>query len=190
MGLMGIVGYGIGQDPLPHLIVVDLVVHSVMGLLLLSTPEVTNEPDSFTGEDEGSSDGSLAGRDQGEAGVVTTVGLLVLAGVCAQDMIAALETLVVGEQDDALGIGVQLVGGLLDGREALIDLCQGLVAEVVCLLDVGLDVLVGAVEVGYDGGGKGLVGRVAKLDGLCAVWVRLEGLDTVVNNVVTIQVLC
>lgn len=161
-----------------------------MGLLLLRAEEVTNEPDGLAGEDEGSSDCSLAGGDQGEAGLVAAVGLLVLAGVGAPDMVAALEALVVWEQDNALGIGIQLVGGLLDDREPLIDLGQCLVAEVVGLLDIGLDILVGAVEVGYNGSGKGLVGRVADLDGLCAVRVRFERLDAIMDNVVIVQVLC
>lgn len=183
-----IVGRGIGHNPL--LIVVDLVVHGVVSLLLLRAQEVTNEPDSLAGEDKSSSDGGLAGGDQGEAGVAATVGLLVLAGVGAPDVVASLETLVVWEQDNALGIGVQLVGGLLDDREALVDLGQGLVAQVVCLLDVGLDILIGTVEVGHDGSGKCLVGRVAELDGLGAVGVRLERLNAIVDNVVTVQVLC
>lgn len=181
-------GCGVGHKSL--LIVVDLVVHSIVGLLLLRVEEVTNESDGLAGEDEGSSDGSLAGGDQGEAGLTAAVGLLVLAGVGAEDMVAALDALVVWEQDNALGIGVQLVGGLLDDRETLIDLGQCLVAEVVCLLDIGLDILVGAVEVGYNGGGKGLVGRVAELDGLRAVRVRLERLDAIMDNVVIVQVLC
>lgn len=181
-------GCGIGHKSL--LIVVDLVVHSIVGLLLLRAEEVTDESDSLAGDDEGSSDGSLAGGDQGEAGLVAAVGLLVLAGVGAPDMVAALKALVVWEQDNALGIGVQLVGGLLDDRETLIDLGQCLVAEVVGLLDIGLDILVGAVEVVDNGSGKGLVGRVAELDGLCAVRVRLERLDAIMDNVVVVQVLC
>lgn len=149
-------GCGIGHNPI--LIVVDLVVHSIVGLLLLRAQEVANESDSLAGEDEGSGDGSLTGGDQGEAGLIATVGLLILAGVGGQDVVAALEALVVWEQDNALGVGVQLVGGLLDDREALVDLGQCLVAEVVRLLDVGLNILVGAVEIGHNGGGKGLVG--------------------------------
>lgn len=181
-------GCGIGHNPI--LIVVDLVVHSIVGLLLLRAQEVANESDSLAGEDEGSSDGSLAGGDQGEAGLIATVGLLILAGVGGEDVVAALEALVVWEQDNVLGVGVQLVGGLLDDREALIDLGQCLIAEVVRLLDVGLNVLVGAVEIGHDGSGKGLVSRVAELDGLRAVRVRLERLDAIMDNVVTVQVLC
>lgn len=185
--IIGNRGCEIGHNLL--LVVVDLV-HSIVCLLLLRAQEVTNESDSLTSNDEGSSDGSLASGDQSEAGLIATVGLLVLAGVGGPDVVAALEALVVGEQDKALGVGIQLVGGLLDDRKALVDLGQCLVAKVVCLLDVGLDILVGPVEVGDNGGGKGLVGRVAELDGLCTVGVRLERLDSVVNNVVIIKVLC
>lgn len=171
------------------LIVVDLVVHSVVGLLLLRAEEVSDKSDGLASKNESSGDSGLAGRDQSEAGITAAVGLLILVRVEAKDVVAALEALVVWEQDDALGVGVQLVCGLLDGREPLVDLGQRLVAEVVCLLDVRLDILVGAVEVGHDGSSKGLVGRVAKLDRLSAIRVGLERLDAIVDNVITDQVL-
>lgn len=76
-------------------------------------------------------------------------------------MVLALQTLGVGQEDEGLGVVVELGGGLLDNGQLLVELVEGLVAECVGAVDVGGDVLVGAGEPGKDGGGKGLVGGVA-----------------------------
>lgn len=119
-------------------------------------------------------------EDGGDGGLalanVALFGLLLGLGVeDVENVVAALETLVDGEEDDGLGVVVELAGGLLDDGEALVDAVQGLVADGVDALDVGRDVLVGLGEVGDDGDGKGLVGRVAELDGLLGVGVGVDG---------------
>src|SRR4051812_27342516 len=86
------VNCGIGHTTL---LIVDLVVHSIVGLFLLCAKEVPDHSDSLASEDKGSSNSGLAGGDQSKTVVTAAVGLLVLAGVGAQDMVPALETLVV-----------------------------------------------------------------------------------------------
>lgn len=53
-----------------------------------------------------------------------------------EDVLLALESLLVGEKNQSTGIVVQVIGGLLDNGEALLDAVQGLVAKGVGLLDV------------------------------------------------------
>jgi hypothetical protein len=48
-----------------------------------------------------------------------------------------LESLLVGEQNQSTGIVVEVISGLLDDGEALLDAVQGLVAKGVGLLDIG-----------------------------------------------------
>lgn len=169
-------------------LVVNLVVGGMLSLLLLLAQEVSNELDCVTGQDEGGGDRSLA--RQNEARTIIAASLLVLAGVDVQDVVLALESLVVGEQHETLGVRVQLTSGFLDHGPPLIDLGQCLVAKVVGFLDVRLDVLVGAGQVRQDGTGESFIGRTAQLEGLLAVRVRLESLDAVVNKRVVVQVLC
>lgn len=54
-----------------------------------------------------------------------------------EDVLLALESFLVGEQNQSTGIVVEVIGGLLDDGEALFDAVQGLVAKAVGLLDVG-----------------------------------------------------
>lgn len=108
--------------------------------------------------------------------------LLDLGRVHLEDVILGLQAGVVGKQDDALGAGVELVGGLLDEGSLLVHLGEGMVAEAVGLDEVGTNELKRAVEVRDERLGEGLVGRVAELNGLLAVRVLLEGGDAVVDD--------
>jgi hypothetical protein len=78
--------------------------------------------------------------------------LLILRGVDMENMVLALQALSVGQQDETFGFVVEFVGGLLDDGEMLIDAVEGLVAELIGLLDVGRGVLVGLMNAVLDDG--------------------------------------
>lgn len=166
-----------------HLLV-DLLLGNLGGLSLLGGQEGTDPAQGLVANDEGSGDSSLA--------LTNKAGLLLLLGFGAvdlEDVVTALNTLVVGEEDQALGIIVQLGGGLLDDGEAGIDVVERLVANRVDTLNVGRNVLVRLGEVGEDGGSEGLVGRVTELDGALGVTVALDGADAVVDQRVVEEML-
>jgi hypothetical protein len=62
------------------------------------------------------------------------------------------------EPDEALGVGIELAGGLLDGWEALVETREGLVAELIDARDIRAYILVRLGDVREDVGRKGLVG--------------------------------
>lgn len=163
---------------------VDLVVDGLTSLGLLGMEEAAKPRQSLVADDENGGDGGLSVGDES-----CLLVLLVLAGIHLEDVLLALEALGVGQEDQILGLIVEVVGGLLDNGELLIDAIEGLVAEVVDLGNVRRDVLVRLGEPRDDGGGKGLVGSVAELDGLLAVLVGLEGVDAVANDGVVQEVL-
>lgn len=112
--------------------------------------------------------------------------LLGLGVVDAEDVVAALEALVVREQDQALCVIVNLRGGLLDDGETLVDAVESLVTQRVGTLDIrdeiGRECVVGLGEVRKDGYSKGLVGRVAELDGSLSVRVAGDSCDAVADE--------
>lgn len=163
------------------------VIDMLVGVLSSVTQQVSDKLESLDGDDESGSECGLS--SQNETGTIVAAQILVFSGVDVNNVVPALESFVVRKKDEALGVRVQLPGGLLDNRPPLVNLGQGLIAEIVGLQDVWLDVLVGLGQVGQDGGGKGFVRGVTELEGLLAVWVRLEGLDAVVDNRVGSQVL-
>lgn len=171
-----------------RILIVDLVVDMLVSLLALLSQEIPNELESFNGDDESGGECGLAGQEKARAVVSSKV--LVFARVDINHVVPTLKRLGVGKKDKALCLRIQLAGRLLDNRPPLVDFCQGLVAEVVRLLDIWLDILVGLGQIGQDGGSKGLVGGVAELKGSLAVGIRLEGLDAVVDDRVARQVLC
>lgn len=146
--------------------------------------EAAEPGQSLVADDKDRGDGSFAVCDK--SGLLV---LLVLAGVNLKDVLLALKAHGVGHEDQALGVIVEVGGGLLDDGELLIDAVEGLVAEGVGLLNVRRDILVRLGKPGNDGSSKGLVGSVAELDGLLAVLVGLEGVDTVANDGVVQKVL-
>lgn len=151
-------------------LLVNLLLDLLSDLGLLDGDVAAGECQSLVGDlEEGGGDGLALSE-------VALLGLLLGLGVVdVEDVGAALEALVVGEEDDGAGVVVDLGRGLLDDGEALVDLGESLVAQGVGALDVGRDVLVGAGEVGEDGDGKGLVGRVAELDAALGVGVGVDG---------------
>lgn len=168
----------------PWRLVVDLLIDHVLGLLLLVVDDVANPDNKFTGGDKGGSDKGLAVCNN-----VLTADLLLLLAERLQNVVLGFETSANGQGNDALGTGVQLLGGLLDDGEALVNLGQGLVAEVVCLFGIGAQVSPRTSEVREKRLGKGLVGRVAVDQGLLADGVVPEGNDTVVYYRVIQEVL-
>lgn len=121
--------------------------------------EAAEPGQSLVANDEDGGNGSLAMGDESSLLV-----LLVLGAVNLEDVILALQALVVGKQDQTLGLIVKVVGRLLDNGKSLIDAVQSLVTDGVGLLDVGRDVLVRPGKPGQHGSGKSLVGSVAELD--------------------------
>lgn len=115
--------------------------------------------------------------------------LLGLRRVDFENVVAALDTLVVGEEDDVLGVVVEIRGGLLDNGETLIEGVERLVAKRVGTLDVRRDVLVRLGEVREDGSSEGLVGRVAEGNGALSDAVGLDGGDAIGDQRVVEEVL-
>jgi hypothetical protein len=68
---------------------------------------------------------------------------------------------------------VDLLSGLLDDGESLVNAVEDRIPQGIDLFDVRRDVLVGLGEVGNDGSSEGLVSGVAELDGALAVFVGL-----------------
>ena len=79
-----------------------------------------------------------------------------------------------GKLDDGLSIVDELIGGLLDNRELLVEPRERLVTQVVGLLDVWRDVLVWALEVAEEGSAEGLVHLLGHLKESLAVGVGLD----------------
>lgn len=165
-------------------LLLDLVVDGLGGVGLLGGEQPAEPAQRLVADDEGGGDGGLAVGDD-----AALLRLLDLGGVDFEDVVAALETLVEGEEDQATGVAVELAGGLLDGGEALVEAVERLVADGVGSLDVGRDVLVGPGEPGQDGAGKGLVGRIAEFDGALAEVVGLDDVDAVADEGVVGQML-
>ena len=82
-----------------------------------------------------------------------------------------------GPEDPGLDSLVNGLGLLLDNGEVAVDSLEGLLAQLVCLVDVGLSVLVGSLEVALDRLAEAGVGAVHDINGLLAVGVGLEGVD-------------
>lgn len=139
-------------------LVVDLLVGHVLSLLFPRVEESANPVESLTSDGKDSAHERLAVNEQ-----ALTPELLALGRVNAQHVLLALHSLVVGEEHEALGVGVELVRGLLNDGESLVDPREGLVPKLVGPFYVGNDVLVRLAEVGHDGLGEAPVRRVAKL---------------------------
>lgn len=166
-----------------HLLV-NLLLGNLGGLSLLGGQEGADPAQSLVADDEGSGNSSLA--------LTNKASLLLLLGlgtVDLEDVVAALDTFVVGEEDQALGVVVQLGGRLLDDGEGGIEAVEGLVANGVRTLNVGRNVLVWLGEVGEDRSSEGLVSRVTELEGALGVLVALDGGDAVVDQRVVEEML-
>ncbi len=146
------------RDSVARQLLVNLLLDLLGDLGLLDSDVAAGEGECLVADLEDGGDGGLA-----LAQVALLRLLLGLGAVDVKDVVATLEALIVGQEDEGLGVAVELGGGLLDNGEALVDAGQRLLAERVGALDIRRDELVGLGEVGEDGGGKGLVGRVAEL---------------------------
>jgi hypothetical protein len=82
-----------------------------------------------------------------------------------------------GPEDPGLDSLVNGLGLLLDDGEVAVNGLEGLLAQLVCLVDIGLSVLVGSLEVTLHRFAKAGVGAVHDINGLLAVGVGLEGVD-------------
>ncbi len=154
----------------PENLLVNLLLDLLGDLSLLDSDVAAGKGEGLVADLEEGGDGGLA------LAQVALLGLLLgLGAVDLEDVVAALEALVVGQEDEGLGVAVELGRGLLDDGEALVDAGQRLLAERVGTLDVRRDELVGLGEVGQEGGGKGLVGRVAELERALGVGVGVDG---------------
>lgn len=151
-------------------LLVNLLLDLLSDLGLLDGDVAAGEGERLVGDLDEGGDGGLALAQVALLGV-----LLGLGGVDLEDVVAALDALVVGQEDEGLGVAVELGGGLLDEGEALVDARQRLLAEGVGARDVRRDVLVRLGEVRQDGRGERLVGRVAELERALSVGVGVDG---------------
>lgn len=141
------------HGPLSCHLLVDLLLGRIGSFALLDSNKAAQPSQRLVANNKSRGDGSLALGDD-----ALLLELLELGGVDLEDVLLALEPLLVGEQDQSTGVVVEVISGLLDDGEALFDAVQGLVAKGVGLLDIGRDEAIGSRKVGDDGGGKGLVG--------------------------------
>lgn len=165
-------------------LLVDLLLDGGGGLCLLGGQEAAQPAQSLVADNKGSRDSGLALAHE-----ALLLDLLGFAGVDLEHVVAALKALVVREQDQAAGIVVQIGGGLLDNGEALVDAVEGLVTKGIGASDVRRDVLVRLGEPGKDGSSKGLVGRVAELQGALSVLIGLDGVNAVADQGIGEEVL-
>lgn len=139
--------------------VVQLIVYTLFSLSLFRTPETSDPGQSFATDDEDGGDKRLSMSEE-----AFPTGLLVLGRIQVQDVVFALHPFTIGQHDDGLCVRIQLVCGLRDNRESLINLGQSLVSNLVGLLHIWRDIFIGPREIGNDGGGKGFVCRIAELE--------------------------
>lgn len=133
-------------------LLIDLLLGSIGSFALLDSNKAAQPSQRLVANNKGRGDGSLAlGHD------ALLLKLLELGSVDLEDVLLALESLLVGEQNQSTGVVVEVIGGLLDDGEALFDAVQGLVAKGVGLLNIGRDEAIGSSKVGNDGSGKSLV---------------------------------
>lgn len=157
---------------------------SLLGLVLTRSEEITEVVESLRGDDQARREQRLSVCHNAIA-----ANLLILGVVDTEQVVGGLLALGDGEEGDVLAVGDDLFCWLLEDGQLLVDLGQGSGAEVVDLLDVGRDVLVGPGKVGDDGLREGLVGRVAQLYRLLAVGVALERREGIAHDGVAGDVL-
>lgn len=87
-----------------------------------------------------------------------------------------------GPEDPGLDGLVDGLGLLLDNGEVAVNCLEGLLAELIGLVDVRLSVLVGSLEVALYRLAEASVGAVHNIDGLLAVRVGLEGINATGDN--------
>lgn len=112
-------------------LLVDLLLSSLSSFALLDSNKAAQPSQRLVANNKGRGDGSLA-----LGYYALLLKLLKLGGVDLEDVLLALESFLVGEKNQSTGVVVEVIGGLLDDGEALLDAVQGLVAKGVGLLDI------------------------------------------------------
>lgn len=156
-------------------------------LLFLLAQKVSDKPYGLSSNDERSGDRGFPTQDQTKS--VVTTSLLVLVRIDVNNVVESFMAFVQREEDQFLGICVQLIGRLLYDRELLVDFGKGLVSKVIGFLEVWLEILIWARQVRQDGNSKGLIRRIAQLDRLLTVRICLECFDTIMNYGVAVDML-
>lgn len=134
-------------------LLVDFFVHSLGGLGLLGSEEAANPAEGLIAHHQSSGDSRFALGDE-----TLLLNLLDLARVNLENVILALKTLVVREEDQRLGVIVELGGRLLDNGESLVNLVEGLVAKGIGMRNIWRDVLVRTGKPRKNRSGESLVG--------------------------------
>lgn len=104
-------------------LLVDLLVDGVGGISLLLVQEGAQPRECLVANDKNGGNGSLSMGDE-----ASLLDLLDLGIVDLENMVLALKTLLERKHDESASILVELVGGLLDSGELLVDAIEGLVA--------------------------------------------------------------
>lgn len=120
------------HGPLSSRLLVDLLLGRIGSFALLDSNKAAQPSQRLVANNKGRGDGSLA-----LSHYALLLELLKFGSVDLEDVLLALESLLVGEQNQSTGIVVEVISGLLDDGEALLDAVQGLVAKGVGLLDIG-----------------------------------------------------
>lgn len=134
-------------------LLVDFFVHGLGGLGLLSSNEAANPAEGLVAHHQSSGDSRFALGNE-----ALLLNLLELARINLEDVVLAFKTLVVGEENQRLGLIVEIGGRFLDNGESLVNLVEGLVAKGIGLCDVWRDVLIGTGKPRKDRSGESLVG--------------------------------
>lgn len=130
-----------------------------MSSLVLAVAKVVADVGKGLGSnDEDRSEGGLAVADEAVA-----LNLLELDFIGVEDMLLAGLAYSQGKHGDLLGVTNNLVCGLLDNGELLVESRERLVTEIIGLLDVWRDILEWLREVGDEGSGEGAVCGVGQL---------------------------
>jgi hypothetical protein len=171
-------------DLFPRLAAGSLLLHHFSRLLLLLVQVRADSGQGLRGEDEGGCDCRLSAAEE-----AVPAGLVQLGPVGAEDVLLASLADAEGDRGHGASVVDELIGGLLNYGELLVDPGERLVTEVIGLLRVRGDQLEGPGEVGEDGDGKGTVCRVAELEGSLAEGGGLESSNAVVDHGVVEDVL-
>jgi len=156
----------------------------ILSCSLTRAQDVADPLQAFTSDDQ-------SGRDQSLSMSHNTVAtnVLVLGVVDAEEVVRGLLALDDGEEDKLLAISIYLLAGLLQGGQTLVDLVQDTRTEMVGLLDIRRDILVGLGENRQYGLRERLICGVAQLYRSLAVGIALVDFESIVDDGVAGDVL-
>lgn len=155
-------------------LVVRLLLRVLLGLLLLGAQVVGDQLQHVRRDLELGANDGLGGGDK-----TVAARLLVFVIVGGEQVLPALVGHVHGEVDDVNNLALDGRRVLLDDGEALLDLAEPVVGQVVGAFDVACDVAVGLGQVGHNGLAEAVVDGIAQVKRLLAVRVRLVGADEI-----------